>query len=159
MIVEDTKTVSNILHGPIQAFLPSTTIHWFALFSLSFLVKNFTPCFIHTELCLICSYLLRVYKAKQLVGKQHDWIEGLWYHDRSRKCQPDSVFILGKFHRGAYSQRAGYSQLGLQKVEQGPGTTMKRWDDAAGLMKKLLQFTQSQQLTHITSFIIFYFIL
>ena len=62
-------------------------------------------------------------------------------------------FLENSTDKGAYNQRAGYSQLGLQKVEQGPGTTMKTGDDAAGLEKKLLQFTQSQQLTHVTPFI------
>ena len=40
MILKCTKTVSNILHGPIQAFLPGTTIHWFAFFLFLSLLKT-----------------------------------------------------------------------------------------------------------------------
>ena len=43
------------------------------------------------------------------------------------KCQPDSIFFLEKFHRQRNLQSESRLQLmGLQRVEQVPGKTMKR---------------------------------
>ena len=112
------------------------------------------------ELCLIPSYPLRVYNAEYLLGRQHDWIEGLWHHDWSRKM-PTWFHILSwkipQTEEPTVREQATVNGVTKSWTSAWENYEKVRW--CSGCMKKPSQFTQSQQLSHITLFITFYFIL